>query len=291
MSTLCKNWTQWLMETRFSALTDEMKSQTMAWLDSVGNAVVKMAQIQPDDTVLDIGTGTGLLAFKALEALEQLSGSGKVIFSDKFQDCLDSCKSFLDTHKVNANYEFLNASCEDLTLPESSVDKALMRSVLVHIVDKQSAVNEIYRVLKPGGKLCAFEPIIRSNTRYWEILDHVYIEKYEDFKRVENEIMENPLDSLCNFDEHTLKTNLEIAGFSIPDVKLQEVRSSYIVQPNMVREWFINPPSPDQPSTKERYLKYFDEATVEKYMQDVQNYLTGREISLKTNAVFINATK
>ena len=76
MSTLCKNWTQWLMETRFSALTDEMKSQTMAWLDSVGNAVVKMAQIQSDDTVLDIGTGTGLLAFKALETLEQLSGSG-----------------------------------------------------------------------------------------------------------------------------------------------------------------------------------------------------------------------
>ena len=51
------------------------------------------------------------------------------------------------------------------------------------------------------------------------------------------------------------------------------------------------PPSPGQPSTKERYLKYFDEETVNKYMQDIQNYLTGREISLKTNAVFINATK
>lgn len=77
----------------------------------------------------------------------------------------------------------------------------------------------------------------------------------------------------------------------MPEVKLQEVRSRYVVQPNMVREWFINPPSPNQPSTKERYLKYFDEPTVEKFMQDVQNYLTGREISLKTNAVFINATK
>ena len=96
MSTLCKNWTQWLMETRFSALTDEMKSQTMAWLDSVGDAVVKMAQIKPDETVLDIGTGTGLLAFKALDIIEQAKGNGKVIFSDKFQDCLDSCKSFLD---------------------------------------------------------------------------------------------------------------------------------------------------------------------------------------------------
>ena len=114
--------------------------------------------------------------------------------------------------------------------------------------------------------MCAFEPIIRSNTRYWEILDRHYIDKYEDFKRVENEIMENPLDSLCNFDENTLETNLEIAGFSIPEVKLQEVRSKYVVQPNMVREWFVNPPSPNHPSTRERYLKYFDEATVDKFM-------------------------
>ena len=103
--------------------------------------------------------------------------------------------------------------------------------------------------------------------------------------------MENPLDSLCNFDEKTLKMNLEIAGFSIPDVKLQEVKSNYVVQAGMVEQWFNNPPSPGQLSTKERYLKYFDEATVDKFMQDVQNYLTGREISLKTNAVFINATK
>ena len=42
---------------------------------------------------------------------------------------------------------------------------------------------------------------------------------------------------------------------------------------------------------RERYLKYFDEATVDKYILDIQNYLTGREISLKSNAVFINATK
>jgi len=103
--------------------------------------------------------------------------------------------------------------------------------------------------------------------------------------------MEDPMDSLCNFDHNTLKTNLEIAGFSIPEVNLQEVKSNYVVQPNMVREWFENPPSPSQPSTKDRFLKYFDFPTVEKYMMQVEEYLTGRAISLKTNAAFINATK
>ena len=108
---------------------------------------------------------------------------------------------------------------------------------------------------------------------------------------MENEIMENPMDSLCNFDEKTLKTNLEIAGFSIPDVKLQEVRSNYVVQPNMVREWFVNPPSPNQPCVRDRFLRYFEDATVETFMRQVQDYLTGKTISLKSNAVFINATK
>lgn len=288
MSEICKNWTQWLKQNRFAGQTPEMIEQTTKWLEAVRDVVLVYADIKPYETVIDIGTGTGLLAFKALEMQDC---QGKIIFSDKFQDCLDDCKRILDESGVRGGYELLLSPCEHLALPESSVHKALMRSVLVHIVNKQLAINEVYRILKPGGKFCAFEPVIRSNTRYWEITDPAHIEKYEDFKRVENELMENPLDSLCNFDEATLKTNLEIAGFSIPEVKIQEVRSKYVVKAGMIKEWFNNPPSPGQPSTKERYLKYFDEKTVEKYMQDVQNYLTDREISLKSNAVFINATK
>lgn len=288
MSEICKNWTQWLKQNRFAGQTPEMIEQTTKWLEAVRDVILVYAEIMPHETIIDIGCGTGLLAFKALEMQDC---KGKVIFSDKFQDCLDDCKKILDEAGVTQGFEMLLSPCEHIALPESSVHKALMRSVLVHVVHKQPAISEIYRILKPGGKFCAFEPVIRSNTRYWEILDPIYIEKYEDFKQVENEIMENQFDSLCNFDENTLKINLEIAGFSVPDVKVQQVASKYIVQPGMVPEWFNNPPSPGQPSTKERYLKYFDEDTVNKYMQDVQSYLTGREISLKTNAVFINATK
>ena len=288
MSEICKNWTQWLKQNRFAGQTPEMIEQTTRWLEAVRDVILVYAEIMPHETIIDIGCGTGLLAFKALEMQDC---RGKVIFSDKFQDCLDDCKRILDESGVTEGYEMLLSPCEHIALPESSVHKALMRSVLVHVVHKQPAISEIYRILKPGGKFCAFEPIIRSNTRYWEILDPMYIEKYEDFKKAENEMMDNQFDSLCNFDEKTLEMNLEIAGFSIPEVKTQQVASKYVVQAGMVSEWFNNPPSPGQPSTKERYLKFFDEETVNKYMQDVQNYLTGREISLKTNAVFINATK
>ena len=288
MSEICKNWTQWLKKNRFAGQTPEMIEQTTRWLEAVRDVVLVYAEIQPFETVIDIGCGTGLLAFKVLE---QQEGKGNVIFSDMFQDCLDDCKKFLDEQGIKEGFELLKCPAEHIALPMSTVHKALMRSVLVHIVNKQPVINEIYRILKPSGKFCAFEPIIRSNTRFWEILDPAHIDKYEDFKRVENEIMDNPLDSLCNFDENTIRTNLEIAGFSVPDVKLQEVSSGYIVQPNMVHEWFSNPPSPSQPSAKERFLKYFDYPTVEKYIMQIDEYLVGKRISLKSNAIFINATK
>ena len=288
MSDICENWTQWLKKNRFAGQTPEMIAQTTRWLEAVRDVLLVYADIKPYETVLDIGCGTGLLAFKALEIQDC---KGTVIFSDMFQDCLNDCKQVLDELGITEGFELLKCPVEHIALPMSTVHKALMRSVLVHVVNKQPAISEIYRVLKTGGKFVAFEPIIRSNTRYWEILDPKYIEKYEDFKRVENEIMDNPLDSLCNFDENTLRTNLEIAGFSVPEVKVQEVKSSYVVKPNMVREWFVNPPSPTQPSTKDRFLKYFDFPTVEKYMLQVEEYLTGRSIELKTNAAFINAIK
>lgn len=285
---LCKNWTQWLMETRFAFLTPQMKQQTMNWLQVVRDNVLLRANIKEGETVLDIGTGTGLLAFKALE---QLNGTGMMIFSDKFKDCLDSCEEFLKSQNITSGYKMLNSPAEKLDLADNSVDKAMCRSVLVHIVDKQPALNEIYRVLKKGGHFCCFEPIIRSNTRYWELTNPENIRNYEAFKNAENEFMSDMNDAMCNFDENSIAKNLEIAGFDDGTVDSDVIPSTYIANADMVDKWFTTPPSPDRPTMKERFLSYFDEETVNNYVEDVKNDLNGKEISVCSRSLYVNVIK
>ena len=246
------------------------------------------ANIKHNQTIIDIGTGTGLLAFKALE---QLNGTGKIIFSDKFKDCLDSCENFLKEQGITQGYEMLQCPAEKIPLPDNSVDTAMMRSVLVHIVDKQPAINEIYRILKKGGHFCCFEPIIRSNTRYWELTEPSEIRNYEEFKKAENDFMTKADDSLCNFDENTLAQNFEKAGFSDGTVDADIIPSTYVANSKMVEQWFVAPPAPDKPSIKERFLNYFDELTVNDYIEDMKKALDGKEISVCTRSVYVNVIK
>lgn len=288
MVNICKNWTQWLKESRFAALSEEQKEQTLRWLESVRDVVISSAQIKSGDVVVDIGTGTGLMAIKALEVL---NGTGEVIFTDKFDDCLFSCREQLEKMGITKGYRMVQSPCEKINLPDNSVDKALMRSVLVHILDKQTAINEIFRILKPGGRFCAFEPIISSNTRYWELLSPENISKFEDFKKAENEFMTSPKDPLCNFDEQSLAKNFEAAGFTDGKIDLQSVDSNYTANSKMVETWFLTPPSPGEATMKDRFMQYFDEDKVDRFIEEVKNDLDGKFITIKSKAVFITVFK
>lgn len=288
MADICKNWSEWLKSTRFSYMDEQQMAQTLGWLAAVRDAVLENADIKPTDTVIDVGTGTGLLAFGALEKIAE---SGKVIFSDKFEDCLVECKNLAKTMQILPSYEFLVSGCEEIKLDNNSVDKALMRSVLVHVMDKQQAINELFRILRPEGIFSAFEPVIRSNTRYYELISPDKISDYEDFKTAESQFMSSDSDPLTNFDQDSLAKNLEVAGFEDATLDVQVAESKYIVQPNTVQSWFNAPPSPGSATMKQKFLLHFEEPKVTNYIKEVELDLTGKEITVKANTVFIKAIK
>jgi SAM-dependent methyltransferase len=67
------------------------------------------AKLQPSDTVHDVGTGDGLIAFGALE---RLSPSGHVVFSDISQDLLDHCHTAAAAEGLLDRCRFVLASAD-----------------------------------------------------------------------------------------------------------------------------------------------------------------------------------
>ena len=288
MEEICKNWSTWLKKTRFSYMTEEQKNQAINWLFSIRDIVILTAEIQKGFKVADFGCGSGLLGFGVLEKFKD---SVELIFSDKFNDCLDECKKILESSTTPRNVRFLQSDVADIKLESNYLDRALTRSVLVHVKDKLPAFKELQRVLKPGGQYCAFEPIISENTRYYELLTPDNISDYEDFKRAEMEFMSNPNDPLVNFSAESLDKDLYEAGFKEVLINVNPTESKYVVAKDAIETWFTAPPAPDQKTMKQRFLDYFDEQKVDNFIKEVVSALSGKEIKVTAKTAIIKAKK
>ncbi|HEY7347549.1 MAG TPA: methyltransferase domain-containing protein [Ktedonobacterales bacterium] len=156
--TIQDQWAQWLLQRRHGG--DPEQQQTMLQrLFAVRDQVLQHADIAAGETMLDVGTGDGLIAFGGLP---QVGEQGQVIFSDISQDLLDHSQALAGQMSVLDRCQFVRASADDLTpLADASVDVVTTRSVLIYVAAKQQAFHEFYRVLKPGGRISLFEPINR----------------------------------------------------------------------------------------------------------------------------------
>jgi ubiquinone/menaquinone biosynthesis C-methylase UbiE len=151
-------WSAWLLDKRFGGKPQVMKAAIDDYFLPVRDKVLENAKISEHDVLLDIGTGTGLIAFGALTA----TAARKVIFSDISPTLLNHTESVARSANWNGRCDFLLASAEDLSaIKTSSVDVVTVCCVLIHVAAKQLAFSEFCRVLKPGGRLSVFEPINR----------------------------------------------------------------------------------------------------------------------------------
>jgi arsenite methyltransferase len=150
-------WHRWLLDVRFGGDAACREKDLAEFLYPVRDTVLDKAQLAPGETLLDVGTGDGLIAFGALE---RLGPSGRVIFSDISQDLLDHCHEAASAEGLLDRCRFVLAPADRLTgVTDASVDVVTTRSVLIYVKDKAQAMREFYRVLKPGARVSLFEPI------------------------------------------------------------------------------------------------------------------------------------
>jgi SAM-dependent methyltransferase len=127
--------------------------------------------VRPGDVVLDIGSGSGT---DVLIASRLVGPAGKVYALDMTEAMRDKLRATAELAGA-ANVEILDAQAEQIPLPDASVDVVTSNGVLNLVPDKPRAIAEIFRVLRPGGRVqiadiaLATEPseACRSHPELW----------------------------------------------------------------------------------------------------------------------------
>ena len=192
------------------------------FLYPVRDKILDRANLQEDETLLDVGCGDGLVAFGALARSE----TGRVLFSDISQELLDHAAGLAEQMNVAERCDFVLASADDLAgLGDASVDVVTTRSVLIYVPDKARAFQEFYRVLRRNGRISLFEPInsfgYPSPRHIFSGCDVTPIMAITDkIKAVFEALQPSKTDTMLNFDERDLFFWAEAAGFSEINLEL-----------------------------------------------------------------------
>jgi demethylmenaquinone methyltransferase/2-methoxy-6-polyprenyl-1,4-benzoquinol methylase len=108
---------------------------------------LQLAGLQPGMSVLDIGTGTGLVACAAV----------RIVGDPSHVVGVDPSVGMIRHARVPAGVRLLEGRAEAIPVADASADFLSMGYALRHLSDLTRAFREFHRVLRPGGRLCLLE--------------------------------------------------------------------------------------------------------------------------------------
>lgn len=195
-----------------------------------GNPIA-LASLQEGETVLDLGSGAG---FDCFLAAGKVGKNGKVIGVDMTPEMV--AKAQENARKGNyPNVEFRLGDIEKLPVSDNSVDIVISNCVINLAPDKGQVFKEIFRVLKPGGRLM--------------ISDIVLLEKLPDSIRKSVEAYVGCIAGAVEKDKYL--TFIKEAGFN--DVKI--MAENTIPADSMINDPMVKKIMDDLKMPKELFQK------------------------------------
>jgi SAM-dependent methyltransferase len=127
---------------------DEVPEGIVKTFCGVGNPFL-LGDINAGEAVLDIGCGSGFDVYCASKAV---GPQGKVVGIDLTSEMVDKAKTNLSDTEVS-NVEIYGANSEELPFEADMFDVVISNGVINLSPEKEKTFSEIFRVLKPGGRL------------------------------------------------------------------------------------------------------------------------------------------
>jgi arsenite methyltransferase len=240
-------WSQWLLHGRYAGDPD-FQQAVRAMVDRYVARLLDAAHLSAGQTLLDVGAGEGLVAFRAIE---RVGPTLSVCLTDVSEPLLRHAEAQASERGVRTQCRFLRCPADHLEgIADASIDVVVTRSVLAYVSDKTAALREFHRVLKPGGRISLAEPVYQDDAlgasairaviestppeRVSPMTVLLHRWKAAQYPDTEEKILATPL---ANYSERDMVRFAQQAGFAELHLELH-----IDVLPSIVRSWdvFIN---------------------------------------------------
>ncbi len=225
-------WSQWVLHTRHAnnpAWAARIHADILGYIDRL----LDLARLQGNATLIDVGTGEGLLAQRAIE---RLGPALRVVQTDVSPTLLAHARARAIASGSIDQCTFVEAGAEHLVgVADATADLVATRASLAYVADKLAALQEFSRVLRPGGGIALAEPIFQDEAFAARALRALVDQPGADAHRVapilkclqvwksaqypDTEVAAKA-SAICSFNERDLLALVQQAGFVDPHLEL-----------------------------------------------------------------------